>query len=751
MKREISFLAVLGASLSLLCGVFFVGQLQASSSESKKQAASDGVFGLTKIWKFDLQISAEDWKNIQPKGGGRPGGRGGRPGGGGFPGGPGGGLGGGFPGGPGGGPGGPDGGGFPGGPPPGPFGPSEPEVSQNEKEKSADKPTDVHKGGGFGMEYPWVHSTFTAEGVTYKNVGLRYKGNFTYQASAGGLKRSFKIEFDHYGVDQRFYGFKKLNLNSGVTDPARTCESLAFSVFRAAGVPAPRTAYAQVTLSVPEKYNQEYIGLYTLIEGVDKTFLKDRFRNAKGLLLKPEGVRGIDYYGEDWATYEKRYNPKTKVGKDQQRRLIDFAKLVNKADDEQFRKEIGDYLDIDEFLRFLAAHAVLVNADSFMGMGHNFYIYLRPDTNKFVFIPWDLDFAFGRGPMGGQPAQQADLSIQHPHAGSNKLIDRLLEIKDINEKYQKVLKEIYTACYSEGKLLKDLEKIEKAIQEPLEQEKKAVEARKENAGGRGFGFGPPGGGMFGQSLPLKSFIEKRTESIASQLAGKSKGYIPTGGFGPGGPGGPGRFGLGFFLAAPLKAMLDTNKDDKVSKEEFLTAIKSFLQDCKKDEKRLLDEKILMAEIEKVIPMPGNFGPPGGPGGPGMQPGGPGMPPDGMQPGGPPPGMPPGGGPPGGMPPGGGPFGMPQGGPAAMWASVIMKRADKDQDGKVSTDDLIAACEAFFLECDKDKNGTLNEEELASGINTLFPPPQGFRPPGGFPGGGPQGPERRGEEKNEPKP
>ena len=73
---------------------------------------------------------------------------------------------------------------------------------------------------------------------------------------------------------------------------------------------------------------------------------------------------------------------------------------------------------------------LLSSADSFLGMGHNYYMYLRPDNGRFVFIPWDLDFAFGRGPMGGTPAQQTDLSIQHPHSGENKLIDRLLKIKD---------------------------------------------------------------------------------------------------------------------------------------------------------------------------------------------------------------------------------------------------------------------------------------------------------------------------------
>ena len=58
------------------------------------------------------------------------------------------------------------------------------------------------------------------------------------------------------------------------------------------------------------------------------------------------------------------------------------------------------------FLRFLAANALLSNLDSFLGFGHNFYLYLRPDTNKFVFIPWDLDLSLAGFPMMGAAEQQ---------------------------------------------------------------------------------------------------------------------------------------------------------------------------------------------------------------------------------------------------------------------------------------------------------------------------------------------------------
>jgi hypothetical protein len=43
------------------------------------------------------------------------------------------------------------------------------------------------------------------------------------------------------------------------------------------------------------------------------------------------------------------------------------------------------------------------------------------------------------------------------------------------------------------------------------------------------GFGGFGG--FGSPPPLKEFVEKRTASVAAQVAGTAKGFVPTGGFG----------------------------------------------------------------------------------------------------------------------------------------------------------------------------------------------------------------------------
>ncbi|HJT76654.1 MAG TPA: CotH kinase family protein, partial [Gemmataceae bacterium] len=116
----------------------------------------------------------------------------------------------------------------------------------------------------------------------------RYKGNGSYMASARGSKRNLKVELARHEPGQRYHGLKTLNLNAGAMDPTKGREALSYAVFRAARVPAPRTAFAEITLTVPGKYDRELLGLYTVVEQVDRGFLEGHFGDGKGLLLKPE-------------------------------------------------------------------------------------------------------------------------------------------------------------------------------------------------------------------------------------------------------------------------------------------------------------------------------------------------------------------------------------------------------------------------------------------------------------------------------
>jgi putative membrane-bound dehydrogenase-like protein len=437
------------------------------------------VFGTTRVWAVHLEIPAKEYEAMQPPAGGF---------------------------------------GFPGAPPaPAP-------KDKRDSERNL-----------FGTEFPWAQGELTAEGQTYPKVGVRYAGEVTYFASSRGLKRPLKIDFAKFGGEP-FHGLTSLHLHAMPLDPSKGREVLAYALFRAAGVPAPRTAFAEVSLTVPGKYDKEYLGLYAVVEALDKPFLADRFGTDKGLLMKPFQVRSIEYLGDDWERYKGQYRPQSEPTKEEAKRVIELARLVHRADDDTFRKQIDAYLDVDEFLRFLAANALASNLESAVALGHNYHLYLHPGTNKFVFLPGDLEFSLANFLLMGTADQLMGLSLTHPYPGENKLVERLLAIEDVSERYHRLLKELSGKAFTREQLDKDIDALENVTKEPLAKEKKAAEARKEAPAG----FGPPGGA--GPQAPdLKTFAAKRTASVADQLAGKSNGYVPAGfafGTPPGGP--PGR-------------------------------------------------------------------------------------------------------------------------------------------------------------------------------------------------------------------
>ncbi len=377
--------------------------------------------------------------------------------------------------------------------------------------KDGEEPFEWHKSPGFGLEFPWAHADLTANGTTLKNVGIRYKGNGSYAAAGEALKRNLKIEIDHYAKDQRWQGMRTLTLNAGAVDLSRVREALAYGVFRAAGVPAPRTAFAKVSLTVEGKYDKEFLGVYTLIEHVNKAFLKEHFKDDTGLLMKPERTQGIDYLGDDWKKYKDRYFPKRDATPKEIEHLIAFAKLVSKADDDTFKKEVGNYLDLDNFLRFIAVTTMLPNTDSFLTTGHNFHMYLNPRTYKLAFMPWDLDIAFCGFPIMGTIDQQTHWNLAKP--GRVRLVNRLMAIPEMEERYRKVVIEIAGNAFTRQKLLGEIDAMEKLLAVPLAKEKQSKDARKEKVDK----FGAWVAGFFEPQPPIRTFVERRCAAVAAQV------------------------------------------------------------------------------------------------------------------------------------------------------------------------------------------------------------------------------------------
>jgi len=364
-----------------------------------------------------------------------------------------------------------------------------------------------------GYEYAYVRASVEFDGERIEDVGLRFKGNGSYNSSAW-LRRPMKVDFGHFVEGQAFEGLTSVNLHNSAVDPSYLRESLAYGVYRGAGVRAPRTGFALMYLTIEGECEEQYLGLYTLVEEVEEVFLRERFGTDKGLLLKPDGVRNVAYLGEDWGEYG-RYGAKTEGGPELKRRLIEFTRFLHYADDETFVGGIGSYMDVDGFLRQLAVSTLLSDMDSFLTAAHNYYMYVHPKDGRVHFMPWDMHLSFGGVGSEQSPEAVVHLSVSQPYPGTNRLIERILMIEAYRRGYEEYLREFACSCFSPEKLGAEIDAMQGIVGRAEEAERKVA-------------TGPT-------SMParplrpmpeLKRFISRRVESVLGQLEGTVEGYVP---------------------------------------------------------------------------------------------------------------------------------------------------------------------------------------------------------------------------------
>jgi spore coat protein H len=249
---------------------------------------------------------------------------------------------------------------------------------------------------GAGAEPAWAPVTVGYAGRTWWHVGMRFKGNSSLVAAwrLGIRKLGFRLDFDRFEDDypeirnQRFNGFRELTFSNAFKDPSLVRDKCAADLFRAAGVPAARGAFAAVYLDVGE--GPFYAGLYTAIEDPSDAMLASQLGAGGANLYKPEGP------GADWTAFvASSFEKKTNEGSGSEDVQAAIAALhADRADAAAWRAGLEARFDAVGFLRALAANQAMVNWDGYGCIAHNYYLYGQPEgAGRLGWIPWDLNEA----------------------------------------------------------------------------------------------------------------------------------------------------------------------------------------------------------------------------------------------------------------------------------------------------------------------------------------------------------------------
>lgn len=299
------------------------------------------------------------------------------------------------------------------------------------------------------------------DSIVLDPVGVRYKGNSSYQLAKDMPKKSFKIKFDKY-EEFEFSGCKRINLNNCVEDPSYMREKIGYDIIRKY-IPASRVAYASLTV------NDTLIGIFAQVEQVDKGFLERNFSDNDGNLYKASDHGSpLDFKGPNQNDYKDFYELKTNEREDDWSRFINFLRLLNQSSDADFVSAVSSVFDLESALRHFAWTMVLSHFDSYTGSGRNFYLYDNPSTGKFTMIPWDVNMAFGQFSNGwdvitNSPVQIANL-VTRP------LNRRIIENDSLKRVYLSYIREMIEGPASTAAISAEADRIKGIIDDAVQTE-----------------------------------------------------------------------------------------------------------------------------------------------------------------------------------------------------------------------------------------------------------------------------------------
>lgn len=255
------------------------------------------------------------------------------------------------------------------------------------------------RGGFSDNETDYIDVTLKFANKTWRNVGLRLKGNSSLAQAwgSGNFKLPFKLNFDKFEdeypaiTDQHFYGFKELSFSPAFRDQSLLREKITADIFRMAGIAAAQTAFYQVYIDFGA--GLEYCGVYTAVEVPEDEMIKQQFGEKKGNIYKPESRLNTFIASE----FNKKNNEEAADFSDVQTFITVLNSAMRTTNPAQWRQNLEAVFNIDHYLSYLAVNNAIVNWDSYGGMAHNYYLY-NHSSRHLTWIPWDHNEALSGNP-----------------------------------------------------------------------------------------------------------------------------------------------------------------------------------------------------------------------------------------------------------------------------------------------------------------------------------------------------------------
>ncbi|WP_326753256.1 CotH kinase family protein [Streptomyces hirsutus] len=202
------------------------------------------------------------------------------------------------------------------------------------------------------------------------------------------------VKIDEYVEGRAYQGEREISLRPGSNGQVPLNEALSLSLTKESGQKAERYGFTEL------KVNNRPSATRLMVEAPDTDYADD-VADGNGVLYKAKASGSFEYQGDDPTEYESSFKQLNKKGSQDLEPVMKLIKWVNSASDEEFARDLDQYVDVDSLAAYLAAQNLLLNFDDMAGPGKNYLLWYDLDTRKFSVLGWDYNLTFSGDAAAG--------------------------------------------------------------------------------------------------------------------------------------------------------------------------------------------------------------------------------------------------------------------------------------------------------------------------------------------------------------
>ncbi|MFN8382600.1 MAG: CotH kinase family protein [Anaerolineales bacterium] len=230
-------------------------------------------------------------------------------------------------------------------------------------------------------------------GAVVPNGTIQIRGA---SSSSSKHQKSYKIELFEGAGNWR--GQTTFALNKHIYDISRIRNKLSFDLMKLVpNMLSLRTQFVHLYVkdetATPVSTKFVDLGLFTQVEQVNKTFLKNHLLDRNAQLYKATSFEFDRYADQIRMADDPLYNEAEFSHRLEIKGSRDHSKLIQMLDDitnEEIpiEQSFEKYFDSDNYFTWMAFNILVGNVDT---QNQNFFLYSPQNSEKWYFLPWDYD------------------------------------------------------------------------------------------------------------------------------------------------------------------------------------------------------------------------------------------------------------------------------------------------------------------------------------------------------------------------